>query len=45
MLDCSGQEPVSTEDMSNAIGKATSEDSGVFETGSKEKTGNDHNRN
>jgi hypothetical protein len=31
--------------MNDAIGKATSEDSGAFEKGSEAKTGDDHDRN
>ena len=45
MLDRSGQEPVSAEEMDNAIGKAAREDSGAFETGGEAKTGDDHDRN
>lgn len=45
MLDRSGQEPVSTEDVNDAMGKATSEDSGAFGTGGETKTGDDHGQN
>ena len=44
ILDRSGQKPVSIQEMNKAIEKATSGDSGVFETGSEAKTGNDHDR-
>ena len=45
MLDRSGQEPVSTGEMDNAIGTATGEGPGASETESEAKTGEDHDRN
>ncbi|MCS3824548.1 hypothetical protein GGQ04_002604 [Salinibacter ruber] len=45
MLDRSGQEPVSTGEMDNAIGTAISEGPSASRTGTEAKTEDDHDRN